>query len=136
MEHANVQRNLPVSALVEATIKTGQGHLSDTGALIINTGKFTGRSPRDRYIVEDDATRDTVDWGKINIPISADKYDALENKILDYAAARETVYYRDAYACASQKYRINIGVYTEYPWQSMFVHNMFLRPTVRITRTF
>lgn len=128
MKHANLQSNLPVSALVEATIKTGQGHLSDTGALIVNTGKYTGRSPLDRYIVEDDLTRDTVDWGEINIPIGAESYEKLEKKILTYATERDIVYHRDAYACASQKYRINIRVFTEYPWQNMFAYNMFLRP--------
>jgi phosphoenolpyruvate carboxykinase (ATP) len=113
---------------VEATIKTDQGHLADTGALIVNTGKFTGRSPKDRYIVEDDITRDAVDWGGINIPFMTASYDALEAKMLDYAAACDVVYHREAYACASPKYRINIQVYTEQPWQNLFAYNMFLRP--------
>ena len=128
MTHPNLQDNLSVSALVEATIKTDQGRLSDTGALIINTGKFTGRSPKDRYIVEDDITRDTVDWGNVNIPFDAGKYDVLEDKMRAYAKTCDTVYVRDAYACASQKYRINVRVYTEFPWQNMFAYNMFLRP--------
>ncbi|MEM1359049.1 MAG: phosphoenolpyruvate carboxykinase (ATP) [Bacteroidota bacterium] len=128
MQHPNLRRNLSVSALVEASIKTGQGTLSDAGALIVNTGEFTGRSPKDRYIVEDEITRDAVDWGDINIPITADSYAALEEKILTYAKGLDTVYYRDAFACASQKYRINIKVYTEQPWQNLFAYNMFLRP--------
>lgn len=121
-------KNLPVAALVEATIRKGQGQLSDTGALVVNTGKYTGRSPKDRYIVEDDLTRDTVDWGDINIPISGATFDDLHDKILQYAEGLDEVYYRDAYACSSRKYRINIKVYTEYPWQNMFAYNMFLRP--------
>ncbi len=128
MQHPNLQENLSVSALVEATIRTDQGHLSDTGALIVNTGKFTGRSPKDRFIVDDDITHSTVDWGEINQPISPNYYDALEAKILDYAQNRETVYVRDAYACASSKYQIKIKVYTEQPWQNLFAYNMFLRP--------
>ena len=128
MNHPNLQDNLSVSALVEATIKTDQGRLSDTGALIINTGKFTGRSPKDRYLVEDDVTRDSVDWGDINIPFAPDAYQALEDKMMAYAKTCDTVYVRDAYACASQKYRINVRVYTEYPWQNLFAYNMFLRP--------
>ena len=128
MNHPNLQDNLSVSALVEATIKTDQGRLSDTGALIINTGKFTGRSPKDRYLVEDDVTRDSVDWGDINIPFAPDAYRALEDKMMAYAKTCDTVYVRDAYACASQKYRINVRVYTEYPWQNLFAYNMFLRP--------
>ncbi|WP_273447306.1 phosphoenolpyruvate carboxykinase (ATP) [Neolewinella agarilytica] len=128
MQHHNLQSNLSVSALVEASIKTGQGRLSDTGALIVNTGKFTGRSPKDRYIVEDDITRETVDWGEVNIPFTQEGYDVLEDKILAYAKKLDTVYVRDAYACASQKYRINVKVYTEQPWQNLFAYNMFLRP--------
>ncbi len=128
MNHANLRANLPVAALVEATIKKGQGRLSDTGALVINTGKFTGRSPKDRYIVEDDLTRDTVDWGNINQPIAPEHYAALLAKTRKYVAGLDEVYLRDAYASASQKYRINIRVFTEYPWQNMFAYNMFLRP--------
>ena len=120
--------NLPVAALVEATIRKGQGQLADTGALVINTGKYTGRSPKDRYIVEDALTRDAVDWGKINLPITLRAFDDLEQKIKTYADGLEEVYVRDAYACASRKYRVNIRVFTEYPWQNMFAHNMFLRP--------
>ena len=128
MKHPNLQDNLSVSALVEATIKSDQGSLSDTGALIIDTGTFTGRSPKDRYLVKDAKTSDRVDWGGINIPFSAEDYDVLEEKILAYAKTCDTVYVRDAYACASQKYRINVRVYTEYPWQNLFAYNMFLRP--------
>ena len=128
MQHHNLRENLKVAALVEDTITRGQGHLSDTGALIINTGKYTGRSPQDRYIVEDDITRDTVDWGKINQPIAPESFDKLLEKTLGYAKDLDEVYVRDAYACASRKYRINIRVFTEYPWQNMFAYNMFLRP--------
>ncbi|MEL6358093.1 MAG: phosphoenolpyruvate carboxykinase (ATP), partial [Bacteroidota bacterium] len=124
----NLRENLPVAALVEATIQNKQGQLSDTGALVVNTGKYTGRSPRDRYIVEDDITRDTVDWGAINIPISSKSFDALEEEMLAYAEGLNEVFVRDAYACASRKYRINIRVFTEFPWQNMFAYNMFLRP--------
>lgn len=120
--------NLPVAALVQETIRLGQGQLSDTGALAINTGAYTGRSPKDRFIVEDDTTRDTVNWGAINIPISPAAYEALEEKVISYMQAQPTVYARDAYACASRKYRINIRVYTEFPWQNLFAYNMFLRP--------
>jgi len=137
MNHKNIQRNLSVSALVEASLKSGEGRLSDTGALIINTGKFTGRSPKDRYIVEDDITRETVDWGAINLPIGEDIFTALKSKILQYAEGLGVVYYRDAYACASQKYRINVKVYTELPWQNMFAYNMFLclaQPKIHGTR--
>ena len=128
MTHPKLLDNLSPSALIEATIKAGQGTLSDTGALVIDTGRFTGRSPKDRYLVEDDITRETVDWGPINIPFPRDKYAALKAEMEAYAKTRDVVYVRDAYACASQKYRINVRCYTEYPWQNLFAYNMFLRP--------
>lgn len=128
MTHPKLQDNLSPSALVEATIKAGQGTLSDTGALVIDTGVFTGRSPRDRFLVEDDITRDTVDWNHINLPFPPDKYAALKSKMEAYAKTLDTVYVRDAYACASQKYRINVRCYTEHAWQNLFAYNMFLRP--------
>ncbi|MFT4568733.1 MAG: phosphoenolpyruvate carboxykinase (ATP) [Saprospiraceae bacterium] len=123
-----LKENLGVSALVQDTILHGEGTLSNTGALIIQTGKFTGRSPKDRYVVKDSLTESTVDWGDINIPIGSDVFDDLEEQMLSYAETLDQVYVRDAYACASRKYRINIKVYTEFPWQNMFAYNMFLRP--------
>ncbi len=128
MQHSNIKKNLKVSALVQDTIRDDQGKLSDTGALIINTGKFTGRSPKDRYVVKDEKTKDSVDWGAVNIPISTEVFDDLEARINTYASSMDKIYMRDAYACASRKYRINIKVYTEYPWQNLFAYNMFLRP--------
>ena len=81
----HLKSNLGVSALVQDTIIHGQGILSDKGALMINTGKFTGRSPKDRFIVRDELTAESVDWGEINIPIASSDYQALEEKILKYA---------------------------------------------------
>ena len=128
MIHPNIARNLGTAALVQETIFLNQGKLSNKGALIVNTGEFTGRSPKDRYIVKDELTNDTVDWGDINIPIDAKVFDQLEKKIKEYASSLLKVYMRDAYACASRKYRINLKVYTETPWQNLFAKNMFLRP--------
>ncbi|MEL6922998.1 MAG: phosphoenolpyruvate carboxykinase (ATP), partial [Bacteroidota bacterium] len=134
MNHPNLRKNLPVASLVEATIQKGQGHLLHNGSLAINTGQFTGRSPKDRYIVEDDHTRDTVHWGDVNIPISTDTFNDLFADVQSYATQLPEVFYRDAYACASHKYRINIKVYTEHPWQNIFAYNMFLRPDGHIPK--
>jgi len=128
LNQKNQLKNLVPAALVEKTIIKGQGQLSSTGALVVKTGKFTGRSPKDRYIVEDSLTKDSVDWGDINIPITNDTYQKLFAKITKYADSLEEVYVRDAHACANPNYKLNVRVYTEYPWQNMFVYNMFLRP--------
>jgi len=125
--HKKIHSNLVPAALVQHTIERKEGKLSSNGALVVNTGKFTGRSPKDRFIVEDDITKDTVDWGDVNIKISAKAFDALEQKMKDYVDGLDEIYSRDVYACASNKYRLFIKVFTEAPWQNIFAHNMFLR---------
>ncbi len=120
--------NLTPAELVEDTIILGEGVLTDTGAVAIETGEFTGRSPQDRFIVCDSKTEEAVWWGDINKKFDADKFDALYNRMKAYLNGRD-MYVRDAYACADDDYRLNIRVVTEKPWSNMFVHNMFLRPT-------
>ncbi|WP_027419409.1 phosphoenolpyruvate carboxykinase (ATP) [Crocinitomix catalasitica] len=120
--------NLTPSELVEDTILSGQGILTDTGAIAIETGEFTGRSPQDRFIVCDSKTEDAVWWGNINKKFETSKYQALYNRMKAYLTDRD-VYVRDAYACADDDYRLNIRVVTELPWSNMFANNMFLRPT-------
>lgn len=124
----NAYWNLQPSELVEESILLGEGVLTDTGALAIDTGEFTGRSPADRFIVKDSITENTVWWGNINKPFDSGKFDALFNRAAAYLAGRD-VYVRDAYACADEKHRLNLRVVTELPWSNQFAHNMFLRPS-------
>lgn len=119
--------NLTPEQLTQIALDLGQGRLSDTGALVINTGEFTGRSPKDRFIVFDEKTEESVWWGDINIKFTPENFDKLHAKINDYLAGKE-VYVRDAYACADDNYRLNLRVVTEFPWSNMFASNMFLRP--------
>jgi phosphoenolpyruvate carboxykinase (ATP) len=119
--------NLTPAELTEETILQGQGVLSDTGALVINTGEFTGRSPKDRFVVCDEKTEEAVWWGDINIKFTPENFDKLYGKITAYLTGRD-VYIRDAYACADENYRLNLRVITEFPWSNMFASNMFLRP--------
>ncbi|MES2373815.1 MAG: phosphoenolpyruvate carboxykinase (ATP) [Bacteroidota bacterium] len=119
---------LSPSELVEQTILRGQGVLNDTGALCIQTGEFTGRSPKDKFIVKDAVTENSVDWNNFNIPIEEKYFHQLKKKLLDYLGAKEEVWIRDAYACADPAYRLNIRVINENPWSNLFAHNMFLRP--------
>ena len=121
--------NLDPATLIEHTIRRGEGKLSSQGALVIKTGKFTGRSPKDRFIVKDEITDTKVDWGPINIPIDPDNFEKLFAKIKAYQNNLSDVYVRDAFACAHSKYRLNVRVFSEYPWQNLFVYNMFLRPS-------
>ncbi|MEN0003404.1 MAG: phosphoenolpyruvate carboxykinase (ATP) [Bacteroidota bacterium] len=120
--------NLSPEQLIESAIARGQGQLSDAGALVVYTGEFTGRSPQDRFIVKDDITSQTVDWGAINQPFRSAHYAQLREKVVNYLDRRE-VFVRDAYACADEDYRLNIRLVSEYPWSNQFAYNMFLRPT-------
>lgn len=119
--------NLTPAELVEETIIRGEGVLTNTGALAIDTGEFTGRSPKDRFIVSDNNTKENVWWGDINIAFDEHKFDLLYNRVTAYLTNKE-VYVRDAYVCADPAYRMNLRVVTEFPWSNLFANNMFMRP--------
>ena len=127
--------NLSSDDLAKKTIELKQGVFADNGAIAINTGEFTGRSPKDRFIVKDVTTENAVDWNDINLPFSTEDFDKLEEKIINYFANKD-LYIRDAYACADPTYRLNIRVVNEFPWSNMFAYNMFLRPTEREMENF
>ncbi|MBL0341778.1 MAG: phosphoenolpyruvate carboxykinase (ATP) [Bacteroidetes bacterium] len=120
--------NLTPSELIEETIIRGEGELTDTGALAVDTGEFTGRSPKDKFIVCDAETEKNVWWGDINIKFDPEKFDRLYNRVTAYLTGRE-IYVRDCYACADPEFRLNVRVVTETPWQNLFANNLFLRPT-------
>jgi len=128
IEGADIKYQLSPDTLHQETIDRGMGREADTGALAINTGKFTGRSPDDRFIVKDDITKDKVWWGSINIPFEPEKFDRLYDKITAYLSGK-TVYVRDSFAGADPEYRYSLRVVNEYPWSNLFVYNMFIRPS-------
>ena len=132
---AQVNYQLPPEVLHDITIKKGLGVEASSGALAVNTGEFTGRSPKDRFIVKDAITKDRVWWGDINIPFDSEKFDKLYVKVTDYLSNKE-VFVRDSYACADEDYKLNIRVVNEYPWSNMFAYNMFLRPTAEELKDF
>ena len=135
---ANVEMaywNLHPSELVEETIVRGQGVLTDVGALAIDTGEFTGRSPKDKFVVYDENTKDSVWWGDVNNRFDSGKFEILHNRMLAYLGGKE-IWVRDCYACADPKYRINIRIVNEFPSSNLFANNLFLRPTVEEIKTF
>lgn len=119
--------NLSPAELIEDCILSGEGMLTDTGALAIETGNFTGRSPKDRFIVKDEITTDAVWWGDVNIPFQPAKFNSLFAKMKLFLEGKD-VYVRDVYACADPSHRMNIRVVTELAWSSLFANNMFIRP--------
>ncbi len=125
-----------VDELIQQMLNSGEGKLSDTGALVIRTGKFTGRAPKDKFIVRDELTEQTIDWNEFNNPIDAKYYHIVHKKMMEYLSTIPDLWIRDCYACADERYRINIRVVTEKPWISLFAHNMFLRPQENDLDTF
>src|SRR6187402_426325 len=124
----NVHYQTSPGDLVLDTLRLGEGVLCDTGALLINTGEFTGRSPKDKFTVKDELTANTVHWNDFNIPLDPKLFDQMHEKLVNYLNNKET-WVRDCYACADPKYRLNIRVINENPWSNLFAYNMFLRPT-------
>lgn len=123
-----VNYQLSPTELSHQTVARGEGVLNDTGALIIRTGEFTGRSPKDKFIVKDDITANTVNWNDFNIPIDEKYFDQMYQKLVSHLDKNES-WVRDCYACADPKYRLNIRVINENPWSNLFAYNMFLRPS-------
>jgi phosphoenolpyruvate carboxykinase (ATP) len=128
IENATIQYQLTPNELHDFTMQSGQGLENNTGALAINTGEFTGRSPQDRFIVKDSITEDKVWWGKVNIPFDPAAFDALYKKVTNYLSNKE-IFVRDSYVCADTNYKLNVRVVTETAWANLFCHNMFLRLT-------
>ena len=122
--------------LVQDTLRTGAGVLSDTGALVIKTGEFTGRSPKDKFIVKDELTTHTINWNDFNLPIEEKCFHEVKQKITNYLNQQPEIWVRDAYACADQDYRIKIRVINEKPSMNLFAYNMFLRPTEQELESF
>ncbi len=118
---------LSPAVLAEEALKNQEGKLSQEGALVCSTGKFTGRSPRDKFIVQDDETRDSVSWGPVNTPFEPHLFDVLYQKVLQSLYGKK-VYIRDAYACAPSAYRLPIRVINTSAWHNLFCYNLFLRP--------
>ncbi len=123
---AKIYWNLKSEILQQITVEKGMGTETDNGTLAVNTGKFTGRSPKDRFLVKDDYTKDKVWWSRINKPISPENFDKLYNEVTNYLSNKD-VYVSDGAVCAEEKYRMYIRTITEYPWSNFFVKNMFLR---------
>ncbi len=123
-----VLRNLSVPALVEKALARGEGTLSDTGALVVKTGKYTGRSPDDKFIVDTPAVHDDIAWGKVNVPIAKEKFDAIHAKMLAYLQNKE-IFVFDGFAGADKTYTQRFRIVNEMASQNLFIHQLLIRPT-------
>lgn len=121
-------RNLSPARLIEMAISRGEGLLSASGALVVSTGRYTGRSPEDKFIVDSAAVHHEIGWGPVNKPFSPERYDALNRKLRAYLKNRRQFIF-DGYAGADPRFRLPLRVVTELAWQNAFAQQLFLKPS-------
>lgn len=126
---ANINNQLSVAQLVEKATSRGEAMLTVEGALRAETGKYTGRSPKDKYTVEEDSTKDKIDWGKVNRPISSEVFDNLYVKVINFLKEKEELFVFNGFAGADKASQLSIKVINEYAWHNLFCHQLFIRPT-------
>ncbi|HBI04202.1 MAG TPA: phosphoenolpyruvate carboxykinase (ATP), partial [Paenibacillaceae bacterium] len=124
----NIRFNLSVAELVEKAVTNNGSKLTSTGAISSKTGKYTGRSPKDKFIVDEPSVHDKVDWGSTNRPFTPEKFEKLYQDVLNYLDGKELFVF-DGYAGADQTYRLPIRVVNEYAWHNLFARQLFVRPT-------
>ncbi len=127
IRNATIYVNPSVPELYEHALRLKEGHIAVGGPLVVHTNK-TGRSPKDRFIVDDDQTHDKVWWGGFNTPISTEVFDKLLNKMLAYAEDKE-LFVQELFAGTDERYRLSVRFVQEMAYHSLFVHNMFVRPS-------
>lgn len=125
---SKIYRNLPVSKLVEQSLKNEGAELTDTGALSINTGKYTGRSPEDRFVVNTSDVAENINWGKVNVSFDSEKFDGLHKKITAYIKDKE-LYVFDGFVGADPDHRLAVRVINEFAAHNMFVQQLFITPS-------
>ncbi|QZH75126.1 MAG: phosphoenolpyruvate carboxykinase [Erythrobacter sp.] len=126
---ATIHANLGTAALVEQALVKGEGKLTKDGALLVDTGKFTGRSVKDKFIVRDASTESTINWGAINQPMSPEHFAALKADFLAHLQNRDELYVADLFGGSQPEYRVNVRVITQMAWHSLFVRTLLVRPS-------
>jgi phosphoenolpyruvate carboxykinase (ATP) len=132
----SVHENLSVARLLEESIRRREATLAESGALVAITGKRTGRSPADRFIIESPTTRDTIAWSEINRPFPSEKFEGILDRATEYMSTLEDLYIVDAYAGADPRYRLNVQVVTEWAWHALFARQLFRRPSAQELASF
>ncbi|HAL01216.1 MAG TPA: phosphoenolpyruvate carboxykinase (ATP), partial [Exiguobacterium sp.] len=127
LKKEHVFKQLSVAELVEHAIRNEEGVLTENGALSVETGKFTGRSPKDKFIVRDSSCESHIDWGHVNQPMDGDKFEQLLQKVLRYMNEADQLYYTEAAAGADTHFTLPVRVLTQYAWHNLFAKQLFLR---------
>jgi phosphoenolpyruvate carboxykinase (ATP) len=128
LKTSKIYRNLRSGPLVEHAIRRDEGLLADNGALVAYTGKYTGRTPKDKFTVKDAITADKVNWGDSNFAFDPDRFDSLFERVAEFLRGRD-LYIQDLYAGADPRYRLPVRVINQYAWHNLFVRALFVRPT-------
>jgi phosphoenolpyruvate carboxykinase (ATP) len=123
----NVHWNLPIARLYEHAIRASEGILAASGPLVIDTSPHTGRSPRDKFIVDDTSVSNEIDWGDVNHQLDAEVADRLATKVAGYLNGQE-LFFQDVWGCADPRYRLNVRVVTELASHALFSRNLFIVP--------
>ena len=126
---AEILWNLTTAPLVEHAVRRGEGELTKDGALLVDTGKFTGRSVKDKFVVRDATTEDTINWGAINQPMSVDHWANLKADFLAALKDQEQLYVADLFGGSQPEYRVSVRVVSQLAWHSLFVRTLLVRPT-------
>ena len=126
-DNISISRNLSYEHLVLDIIKNGEGNIASSGAAMIDSGEYTGRSPKDKYIVDESSSSEKIWWGEVNQKLSEDVFDYLYKKVIDYYNnSKSKTYVFDGFAGADEKYNIGVRFIVKKAWQAHFVHNMFI----------
>ena len=124
----NVYKNLSPAVLTEEAVKRNEGLLTETGALLVKTGKYTGRSPKDKYIVDSAAVHDKIAWGSVNVPIKREVFDNIRDQIIEFLANKD-IFVFDGFAGADTKHRRKFRIINELASQNLFIHQLLVRPS-------
>ena len=123
---ATIHRNLASAPLIETAIRRGEGQLAANGALTVDTGHHTGRSPNDKYLEDTPGIHDTIAWGKVNKPITPEAFATLEQRAIEYLSKKDELFRFDGYAGADADYRLKVSVVTEEAWHNLFARTLFI----------
>ncbi|WP_309750383.1 phosphoenolpyruvate carboxykinase [Novosphingobium sp.] len=126
---ANVHANLGTAPLVEHAVRKDEGRLTKDGALLVDTGRFTGRSVKDKYVVRDATTENAINWGPINQPMAAQHWANLKADFMAALEDQSELYVADLFGGSQPEYRVNVRVITQMAWHSLFVRTLLVRPT-------